>query len=188
MRYKPEHKLKFRQIILATAGKCLRQHGLNGIGVDGLMKEAGLTSGAFYTQFSSKTDLLAEVLKAGFEQLKACFSAHRSQSQQSWFEVSVNHYLSQQHCQNVAEGCLLPNLSVDVARGDEALKKLYETLLVQIVDEMETGTVTTSELSARQRAWATLALMVGGVMLARAMPEDETSEELLAACRTLARL
>jgi TetR/AcrR family transcriptional repressor of nem operon len=66
-----ESKEKARELIVAAAGRKLRETGFDGIGVDGLMKEAKLTSGAFYTQFNSKKELLVEVLRDGLEGLKS---------------------------------------------------------------------------------------------------------------------
>jgi TetR/AcrR family transcriptional repressor of nem operon len=188
MRYKPEHKQKVREEILAAAGRCMRLKGFNGIGVDGVMAEAGLTSGAFYSQFSSKTELLLEVVRAGLERLKGLLSPNRSQERQNRFDPrKIEGYLSLEHCQDVAGGCILPNLSVDVARADDAVKALYEQLLCQTIDEIEADMPSDGYMTERQRAWATLASMAGGILLARAMCDPETSEEILEACRCFVR-
>jgi hypothetical protein len=42
------------------------QHGADGIGIVDIMKEAGLTQGAFSGHFSSKEELLREALDEGF--------------------------------------------------------------------------------------------------------------------------
>ncbi len=188
MRYKPEHKQRVREAIVTAAGRCMQLKGFHGIGIDGVMAEAGLTSGAFYSQFSSKTDLLLEVVRTGLERLKVHFLQHRTKNQQNQFDSKViEHYLSLQHCQNVAEGCVLPSLSADVARADDVVKELYEQLLCQAIDEIETDMPTAQDMTKRQRAWATLSLMAGGILLARAMPNKETSEEILEACRCFAQ-
>ena len=48
MRYGPGLKQEARTKILDAAGRGFRRLGFGGIGVDGLAKEAGVTSGAFY--------------------------------------------------------------------------------------------------------------------------------------------
>ena len=51
---------KNRERVLDVAGRLFRENGFDGIGVDGLMKGAGLTHGGFYANFKSKEDLVAE--------------------------------------------------------------------------------------------------------------------------------
>lgn len=186
MRYKSEHKRQAHEAILAAAGRRLRLQGFHGVGVDGLMAEAGLTSGAFYTQFASKTNVLLEVLRRGLEEMKARLLGRR-RGEKDWFWCSIDEYLSGNHRENIAEGCLLPSLSVDAARTGGAAQELYQDILCQIVDALQHDLPSESGLSARQRAWATLALLAGGVMLARAVPEGDTASEILDACRRFAK-
>src|SRR4029077_10604557 len=51
---------KNRERVLDVAGRLFREKGFDGIGVDDLMKGAGLTHGGFYANFKSKEDLVAE--------------------------------------------------------------------------------------------------------------------------------
>ena len=46
-----------------TVMEAARQHGIDGIGVDAVMKQAGLTHGGFYLHFPSKEALAAEVFQ-----------------------------------------------------------------------------------------------------------------------------
>lgn len=59
MRYTKEHKQETRQRIIATAGRRLKQDGIDGSGVATLMKDAGLTNGTFCAYFASKDHLVA---------------------------------------------------------------------------------------------------------------------------------
>ena len=59
VRYAKEHKEETRQRIIATAGRRLKRDGIDGSGVATLMKDAGLTNGAFYAHFASKDGLVA---------------------------------------------------------------------------------------------------------------------------------
>lgn len=54
-RYTNEHKQETRRRIVATAGRRLKRDGIDGSGVATLMKDAGLTNGAFYAHFDSRT-------------------------------------------------------------------------------------------------------------------------------------
>ena len=61
-RYDTEHKAQTRRRIIETAGRRVKQDGIDGSGVAALMADAGLTNGAFYAHFESKDDLVANVV------------------------------------------------------------------------------------------------------------------------------
>src|SRR5260370_13623769 len=68
MRYKEDHKAITHQQILKNAARRFREEGLNGPGVATVMKASGLTVGGFYKHFSSKDELLAEAIEAGYSE------------------------------------------------------------------------------------------------------------------------
>ena len=72
MRPTREQAKENRQRILDTAGRLFRENGIHAVGVDAVMKGAGLTHGGFYGHFKSKGDLTAEamsnVMRQAFEQ------------------------------------------------------------------------------------------------------------------------
>ena len=57
-----EQKLQSRYKILDAAGQRLRAEGLQGAGIAAVMKDAGLTHGAFYSHFSNKDELAQAAL------------------------------------------------------------------------------------------------------------------------------
>ena len=65
-----KQKLQTRQRILEAAGRGFRKGGFGGVGVDGLAKEAGVTSGAFYVHFDSKAEAFREAVAQGMSDLK----------------------------------------------------------------------------------------------------------------------
>ncbi|HNH84664.1 MAG TPA: helix-turn-helix domain-containing protein, partial [Acidobacteriota bacterium] len=67
MRYPANRKEESRQKILQAAARLFREHGYNGVGVDAVMAEAGLTPGGFYAHFPSKEALFAEALASSFK-------------------------------------------------------------------------------------------------------------------------
>src|SRR3954453_22974220 len=68
MRYPKDQKQATRERILEAAARRFKQDGIDGAGVAAVMSDAGLTNGAFYNHFTSKEDLVANVLA---DQLRA---------------------------------------------------------------------------------------------------------------------
>ena len=102
-----------REAILAAAGRRLREKGLHGIGVDGLLAAAGLTSGAFYAQFQSKAELFREVVVLGLAETKERLMALREDGGPDWFVRGVLAYLDRDHYEDVGSGCGLPSVAAD---------------------------------------------------------------------------
>src|ERR1700687_3291917 len=63
MRYPSDQKARAKRAILQAGARALRTNGFNGIGIDGLAASAGVTSGAFYSNFSTKEAQLQEVIE-----------------------------------------------------------------------------------------------------------------------------
>ena len=64
MRYPPEHKEGTRARLLEAGGALAKKDGFASTGVDGLMAAVGLTSGAFYSHFRSKAELLEAIVES----------------------------------------------------------------------------------------------------------------------------
>ena len=65
MRYPRDQKARARDALLRAGTHSLKTSGFNGVGVDGLAGAAGVTSGAFYSNFPNKTAMLEAVIEAG---------------------------------------------------------------------------------------------------------------------------
>src|SRR5437763_16940485 len=78
MRYSKDHKQATRQRIIEAAGRRFKEDGIDGAGVATVMSDAGLTNGAFYAHFTSKEDLLANVLADQLRNQRASFDAEPS--------------------------------------------------------------------------------------------------------------
>src|SRR3982751_6822497 len=78
MRYRKDQKQATRQRILEAAGRRFKQDGIDGAGVATVMSDAGLTNGAFYNHFTSKEDLVANVLADQLRAQRHSFDAQPS--------------------------------------------------------------------------------------------------------------
>ena len=83
MRYSKDHKQATRQRILEAAGRRFKQDGIDGAGVAAVMSDAGLTNGAFYAHFTSKEDLVANVLADQLRAQRQSFDAQPPDGQPS---------------------------------------------------------------------------------------------------------
>ncbi|MGA2550560.1 MAG: TetR/AcrR family transcriptional regulator [Burkholderiaceae bacterium] len=175
MRYSREHTEETRQRILEAAGREFREHGFGGVGVDGLAHAAGVTSGAFYRHFRSKAEAFRAVVAAGVKRLRLGVEHYRRLHGQKWVKPFATYYLSQAHRRDVAGGCALPSLSAEVEHASDATRADYETELQILASEVARGL---SNSEDRQAAWALLAQLAGGVLLARAVKDELLANEI----------
>jgi TetR/AcrR family transcriptional repressor of nem operon len=95
MRYPPRHKASTRRRIVAGAAAALRARGVSGVGVAELMRQAGLTHGAFYSHFASKDALVAEAFDvAGEQSVRNLRRAVQRAGDKPPFKAIVDAYLS----------------------------------------------------------------------------------------------
>ena len=186
MRYTPEQQQANRHAILSAATQLFKEKGFGGVGIDAIAAAAGLTSGALYSHFSSKQALFEAILEAELLDIACRWRDQREAGTSDWLDQWIAGYLSPRHQQNVAAGCVLPSLSVDAARSGATVLRIYEELLLEAIDELEKSMPDSHGLTSRERVWGTLALLAGGIMLARATHSQEVAVQILQACRKMA--
>ena len=175
-------KEESRARILASAGRGFRSRGYGALGVDGLAKEAGVTSGAFYAHFKSKAEAFREAVVAGMEDLRAGIEHLReSAGPAGWRQQFVDFYLGDRRTCDLAESCALQSLTGEVARADDEARAAYEAELQRVIASAAAGMSTGTDAQRRADAIALLALLAGGVSLARAVRDPALSEEIAAA-------
>lgn len=175
-------KKQTRARILAGAGRAFRSQGYGGSGVDGLAKEAGVTSGAFYSYFKSKADAFREAVQTGMQDLAQGIRGVRASAGERWVPAFVDFYLTERRTCSLTESCALQSLTGEVARADEATRQAFEAELNAVVDVAADG-LEGSAKARRKQALVMLALLSGGVSLARAVNDPAFSEEIAAAVR-----
>jgi len=186
MRYKPGHREEARERILTAMGRGFRKHGYEGIGVDGLAKEAGVTSGAFYGHFSSKEDAFKEVVTHGLNELREGIEACQTEFGPEWIGAFVDFYLGYKRTCDLADACALQTLTSEVARSGEAVRKIYQDELAKVIEVAAKGLPSGTLAERRDRAWALLSLLSGGVTTARALADDKLSAKMAKALRSAA--
>jgi len=177
MRYARGHKDEARARILDAAGRGFRKHG-SSIGVDGLAKEAGVTSGAFYGHFHSKAEAFRAVVATGLGRLRAGIETFQAEHHRAWVDAFAAFYLGAPHRHDIAGGCALPSLSAEVGRADEVVRATYQTELQGVADAIASGLPSDTPEHLRDTAWVMLALLAGGVVMARGVRDGAVAEEI----------
>lgn len=175
MRYPVDHKTKARDALLKAGARTLKTSGFNGVGVDGLAAAAGVTSGAFYSNFGSKEAMLEAVIDAGLGEplLSDTDSGTRAQRRARLIDF-LRDYISADHSLDPAEGCVMPALSADVSRAKSPVKAAYQRKMTALVDRIA-ELLDGDESDRQRRAWSVVALMVGSIVISRGIPEQSES-------------
>ncbi len=176
-----EQKEQTRQRVLEAAGRVFRKGGYGGIGVDGLAKEAGVTSGAFYVHFGSKADAFRESVRHGMAELRGGLLYFQAEHGRKWWPAFVRFYLSTKRTCDLAEGCTLQALPAEIARSDHASRAVFETALREVAQAVVDGPISPSAPRDVERACAALATLVGAVTLARAVDSVAFADQIAAA-------
>jgi TetR/AcrR family transcriptional regulator, transcriptional repressor for nem operon len=178
MRYGKDQKQATRQRILEAAGRRFKEDGIDGTGVAGVMADAGLTNGAFYAHFTSKEDLVANVLT---DQLRTQRQSVDAQSpDRAGLETFIRSYLSPQHRDQCADGCPSAALLDEIARRATATRQVFTDELMGVIDDIAARLDPTDVDAARIDALTVFGLMVGTLQLARALTDRDRSDQLLA--------
>lgn len=187
MRYSPEHKAETHARIVRKASVRLREKGAHGIGVADLMKEAGLTHGGFYAHFASRDALVIEAFGYAMDRSIENWRKRLSEmAPEKRLAAIVDFYLSAQHRDDLGHGCAVPALGAELARETPKTRKAFAAKLEAMVDMFADQMVDVPRKTARKRATAMLATMMGSVVMARIAGTGEFSDEILSAGRAAA--
>ncbi len=173
MSYSPEHKQRTRQRIVDSARQLFRRRGMNGVGIDEIMADAALTRGGFYAHFPSKDALFMESLAGG----------EISGDGTGDLVDIIDTYLSDGHRDHPEIGCPLPSLSADAARATPEIRSRFTKVVKGLVAMVMRGAGRSGGDASKYAAYATVAQLVGAVVLARAVNDPRISDDILAACR-----
>jgi TetR/AcrR family transcriptional regulator, transcriptional repressor for nem operon len=178
MRYSAEHKQNTHARILDAAGRLFRQEGYGGSGVDRLAKAAGVTNGAFYGHFKSKSEAFRTAVLAGLDELRLGIAALKASHGKRWLRRFIDFYLGPKRTCDIGQGCALASLSSEVMRSDPETRRAYEAELRRIIDEIAPSLPGGTSGKRGESAIALLALLSGGVTLARAVADPALSQRI----------
>ncbi|QDT57003.1 HTH-type transcriptional regulator AcrR [Caulifigura coniformis] len=181
MKVSREQAARNRQHVVETASRCFREKGFDGIGIADLMREAGLTHGGFYGNFDSKEDLIAETceraLGRALGRWKALADAHPDRP----MEAIAKDYLTVRHRDSMGEGCFLAALGSDLVRRDTSVRSRFTSGFKTLIDALTSAIPGRSRAARRERALGAWSTLIGALILARVVDDDELSREILGA-------
>ncbi|MBC9250069.1 TetR family transcriptional regulator [Pseudomonas alcaligenes] len=174
-----EKKARTRERIVDAATRALIRRGPVEPSVGEVMGSLGLTVGGFYAHFASKDALMLEAFcsllqrrRDMLRQLDGSLSAVERRV------LAATFYLSRRHRDSERDACPLPAALSALERLPEPFRAELERHLELMVADLA-GCPEDSD-----KALADLALMVGGLALARALGEGGLSDRILRAART----
>jgi TetR/AcrR family transcriptional regulator, transcriptional repressor for nem operon len=170
---------KNRERVVETAGALFREKGFDGIGLNDLMEAAGLTHGAFYGQFKSKGSLAVEATSHALGNNVAAWRDAAAKGGDRPLAALIRFYLSTRHRDHPGEGCTLAALGTDAARHGSALRASLQTGIEAYLDMLDEIMPKSVEDDVRDTSIATLATMVGALIMSRAVNDKVLSRRIL---------
>ncbi|MEV7685353.1 TetR/AcrR family transcriptional regulator [Streptomyces bungoensis] len=177
MGHSQAEKAATRERVLRVTSRKIRAEGVTSPGIAELMSQAGLTHGGFYKHFRSRDDLITQAAAFALAEGTAKMERSARKNERDPRAGLIAAYLGKQHRDVPATGCALVSLGAAAGRGDQRFKEAYESqvrtyldLIAGLDDETE---------DARAEAMVTLSALVGAVLMARAVDDQEFSDELL---------
>ncbi|MDW3224643.1 MAG: TetR/AcrR family transcriptional regulator [Paracoccaceae bacterium] len=173
--------------LLESSGRAFRKEGYAGIGVDSIAKDAGVTSGAFYSHLKSKNDAFHAALVAGLEEVLVELPKYRETHGDQWPVAFADYYLGQGHRLDLEGGCAMTSLTPEVIRADVEVQTEYAAMMNRIVEEIAKNLPRdVSDSGQETKAWAFLSALIGGLTLARAVGAGPAAEEIERASKAVA--
>lgn len=187
MRRSAEDKAETRRQIVQTAGRMLRGRGLAETGVADVMAAAGLTHGGFYRHFSSREDLAAAAIESGFAEMRGRLQAIAVKAPPGkGLEAVIDTYLTEAHRDRPDRGCVMAAIGMEAGRAGGAVQAAYREGIVLLRGLLADLVPAPTRRQAEDRADAILSVLVGGLLLARALEDPAASGRALKNAREAA--
>ena len=173
MKVSREQVAEHRARILDAAARLFRLRGFDDVTVADVMKEAGLTHGAFYGYFASKEALIAEAVGHALPPAPDKASPRRPAAD------CADGYLSVRHRDNKATSCLFSSLGTEAARGSADLRHSMTEAVRSRINRLSAEANGKTPDEKRRAGIAAWSAMVGAMVLARLVDDERLSKEIL---------
>lgn len=163
-----------REMLLEVGQKLFINSSFNSVGLNDILKEAGIPKGSFYHYFESKEDFGLQVIEfyaqqnvADLEAVLAKQDLSPYQKLKMFFQDNIQHFEEVEFCQ----GCLMANLSQELADVNERLRcKINESsqhLISRIagcIDQMAGNELNLGKMGSTEAAQVLMNSWQGAIM------------------------
>ena len=189
MPYSSEHKARTRARIVETARILFNRHGFQNVTIEKVMEDAGLTRGGFYNHFKNKKSLfdaaVSSFLMGRGAQWREDAGVDLTNLKPEMAQQMIDAYLSADHLGDLDGQCPMIALPSDVARANTDVQNSFQQLLTAMVWLIESNMKPKTSHNGRD-ALSIAALCVGGMVLARTLPDSRLAENVRSAAHETA--
>jgi TetR/AcrR family transcriptional regulator, transcriptional repressor for nem operon len=186
MRYPVQQKAETKAKILSAASRMFRERGAESNGIGSVMKEIGFTKGGFYRHFKNRNQLYVEAVEKAFLEMgDDMIDAAKSAEKGRGLEAMIRRYLSMEHLNSPAIGCVLSTLGSDIARQPVAVRRQINRSLQAYRDRLSPympGKTPEEKTAAFSMLYPS---MMGVLIIARVLADPGAQEKMLANARDL---
>ena len=169
-----------RRRILDAASRLFLERGIDGAGVDAVTEAAGLTHGAFYSQFGSKEAVVLETLRRVLDESRELWARDASDDdKRGALERITDRYLSPRHRDSPGAGCAVAALGSDLPRQPKRVRRLFTERLEESLDVVARLVPARTASRRYDVAIQHFSAMIGGLILARAVDDEALSRRIL---------
>lgn len=183
VRISRERVAENREKLLQVATNQFREHGINGVGLADLTKEAGMSLGSFYGYFDSKEHLVSECCARTIAESRENVASALSRPVPNAVESTIDGYLSIRHRDERSMGCGMAALGGEFARESAKVREAATTELTELFDEMARALPGRSGRKKRDQSIAIMAGLMGGLILSRMTDNAKLSKDILEAVK-----
>jgi TetR/AcrR family transcriptional regulator, transcriptional repressor for nem operon len=171
--------------ILEAGSARLRLEGLTGAAIAPVMKDAGLTHGAFYAHFHDKETLAEAAFRHAFAKGRPKWiGTARDVSWSARLTRLARRYLRPRHRDERANSCAFSALGADAARAPDTFRRAYAEEFCKSIEAICGAPVQGPGAAQRyDDAIFLMAVCVGGLTLSRAVADRPLSDRILSVCR-----
>jgi TetR/AcrR family transcriptional repressor of nem operon len=179
MRYTKDHRENTYKRIVDVASQRFRKDGIQAVGIAGLMSEAGLTHGGFYSHFKSKEDLAIKAISQALTDTLSVLEGY-AEDNNGGLQALISAYLHPVHREAPEKGCAIAAIGPELSRRPKASQQVISGKIEQFFGLIERHLPRTWGAEKRHRtAVSIFSLMVGALQVSRMMRDGKQRDAVL---------
>lgn len=169
-----------RRRIVTEAARLFRERGIEQVSVANVMAAAGMTHGGFYVHFANKEALVGAAVREAFAEKLDHLVELDDAGRRNALRRYIDGYLTQGHVADLGFGCPIAGLAAEIAHGAPVSRQALAEGASRTLDVLSHDAFG----GDRREAIRTFAMMIGAVVLARAVDGSDANGEVLTAVRS----